>query len=173
MSYKEERRRALASSVFRQAWKYFRRSLISFSQALLLAWKTLRGRLRLVYSKIRGTCANNPDGTNRQRILSQLLAYPEQAINLRFQREPNNAYDHNAIAIIAEVHGKGSACVGYLSASLAREVADILDEGSNTEVVFFLGITGVGKANLGVNFCFTILPISIYHLEQKVPQMAY
>jgi hypothetical protein len=114
----------------------------------------------------------NDDGVNRQRILARLHTYPEAEVILYFERESSNFFDSNAVMVIASVFGKnGSVCIGYLSADLAREVAPLLDEGHRA-VVFFQGITGVGKEYLGVNFCFTILAISNYNLNSKTPQIA-
>ena len=168
MSEFENRRRIIAKRVFLQAWKYYRKSIngLSFSEALMLAWRIVRGMQRFVYSKVRGVTKEN-----RQRVLARLSTYPETEISLEFQRESSNFYDSNAIKIMASVFGKGSACVGYLSADLAKEVVGTLDEGY-TAVVFFLGITGIGKENLGVNFSFTILPIPTYNNNQKSPQLA-
>lgn len=156
MSVQEKRRRSLASCVFREAWKYFKRSKINFSTALTLAWKTVRGLQRIVFTKARGVTKDNEDGINRQRIISRLAAYSESEISLEFKREPLNRFDSAAISIIASVLGKkGSACLGYLSKELAREVAPLLDEG-NIAIVFFLGVTGAEIR--GLNFAFAMIP---------------
>lgn len=176
MSNKEMRRRVLVSAVFKRAWLYVRRSNISFSLALRLAWQIIRNMGRLIYSKVRGVTKDNQDGVNRQRILSILTAYSEEDISLRFHREPNNFYDHNAIAVEAEVHGMGSAKLGFLSAALAREVAPMLDAG-NIPIVFYLGVTG--SIIRGLNFAFAMIPkkVSIstmqtHHAKSKALQRA-
>lgn len=185
MNY-EETRRAFASSIFRQAifrqaWRLHRRSVLSFPDCLSLSWSLTRGFKRLCYTKCRGTTKANDDGINRQRILVALASFPESEVILNFERESSNIFDSNAIKVMSSVFVKKdngecafqkcSACVGYLSADLAKQVAPLMDQ--NYEIAaFFLGITGIGKQNLGINFCFTILPIPAYHNKQKSPQLA-
>lgn len=156
MSDREFVRRVTAKNVMRKAWWYYKGNLhgLTFRRALLLAWRTVRGMQRLIYSKVRGVTKENEDGVNRQNILVRLARYSEQDVTLSLCREKGNAYDSNATRIIANVYGKGSACVGYLSKDLAKDVAPMLDDGHEA-IVFFLGITGFER--LGLNFAFTIL----------------
>lgn len=156
MSDREFVRRVTAKNVMLAAWRYYKGNLhgLTFRRALMLAWKTVRGMQRLIYSKARGVTKENSDGVYRQKILARLARYPEQDVTLSFEREEDNIYDSNAVKIIASVHNKGWACVGYLSYSLAKEVAPLLDEGYDA-ILFFLGITGFDR--LGLNFAFTIM----------------
>jgi hypothetical protein len=178
MSDREFVRRVTAKNVMRKAWWYYKGNLhgLTFRRALLLAWRTVRGMQRLIYSKARGVMKENVDGIYRQKILAKLARYPEQDVTLSFEREDDNIYDSNAVKIIAHVNEKGWACVGYLSKDLAREVAPLLDEGYEA-ILFFLGVTGYDR--LGLNFAFTVmekteanLPIPTHYPKQKDPQMA-
>jgi hypothetical protein len=65
----------------------------------------------------------------RQAALQHLTHYPVDVIRFHLIRESGNRYDENAIAISAEVIGKGSYKMGYLSAATAAIVAPIMDKG--------------------------------------------
>jgi hypothetical protein len=178
MSDREFVRRVTAKNVMRKAWRYFKGNIhsLTFRQALILAWKTVRGMQRLIYSKVRGVTKQNDDGIYRQNILARLARYPEKDVSLSFRREEDNMYDSNAIMIIAHVNNKGWACVGYLSRDLSKEVAPLLDSGYQG-ILFFLGITGYDL--LGLNFAFTIMENpepqsneSFHGLEKKHPLQA-
>ena len=47
----------------------------------------------------------------------------------RIAPEPDNAYDHNAVAVIASVKGKGSFRIGYLARELAANISELLRAG--------------------------------------------
>lgn len=154
MSDKEKHRRRVCKAVLNEAWRVFIRTgrlIYKFSLCLKLAWKTIRSKLRLIYSKVRGVTFDN-----RQELLYRLAKYPASDVLLSFIREPDNPVDSNAVAIAATVVGKGTAKIGYLSKELAVEVAPILDIGKDA-VVVFEGITGTSKLQLGCNLCFAII----------------
>jgi|GEM_PF-725144 len=157
MSIRECSRRKLVSCVLKQAWRYFRRNVhgMSFSEALILAWRTVRGLQRLIYSKARGVSKRNDDGMSRQRILRTLMHYHQEDVILSFERESDNFYDSYAVRIMAETDDMKPSLIGYVSAEIARELAPLLDAG-NTPLVFFLGVTG--EEIHGLNFAFSVIP---------------
>ena len=65
----------------------------------------------------------------RQTALEHLSRYAARDTFLSLRRESGNAYDRNAVAIIATVAGRGSVRVGYLAATTARVVAPLMDRG--------------------------------------------
>jgi len=152
MSDKEIRRRMQCRFVLKEAWKYIKRTTIySMSLALKLAWMTIRSKVRLYKTKVRGVSFEP-----RQRILRKLLKYKRSDIKLFFIRDYDNAYDCNAISVIATVVGKGSAPIGYVSKAIAEIIAPKLDAGYRA-VVIFDKVTGVGKKYLGCNFSYVLV----------------
>ena len=152
MSSKEFRRRKIARQVMKSTWSMFRRCLLSFSTCLRICWKIVRFLTPVHHTKARGTSFGN-----RQKVLSRLSLYNASDIVLSFLREPSNAYDSNAVAILASVQGKGSVIAGYLSRELAAEIAPFLDSGGSA-VVLFNTITGfeLNGNYLGLNFSFIL-----------------
>ena len=146
---KEMKRREIASKVFIEAWNLKRRTngfIHSIGSALRITWKTVRGMLRYIHTKARGTTFGD-----RQRLLERLATYDSRDIFLDLVREPGNPFDNAAIQVWAKVHGKSSACIGYLSKELAAELAPCMDSGMTT-IVLFDAVTG-GFGNIyGCNF---------------------
>ena len=155
MSTKEMQRRKVAAVVMREAWALKKRTTLYYMNigaALMIAWKAVRSMMRYIYTKVRGTTY-----TNRQKLLRRLLSYDNTEIVLSFNRDHDNVYDRNAIAIMATVKGKGESVVGYLSKELASVVAPLMDSGGRA-VVMFNGITGgSGYNHLGCNLKFIII----------------
>ena len=154
MSNREYTRRKIASYVFKEAWKYLKRTTIySISLALKLAWRTIRSKVRIYKSKVRGV-SYKP----RQRILKRLLNYSNEDIKLFFSREYSNMYDSNAISIMVKVNNKGIAKIGFVSKELAEILAPRLDAGY-IAVVMFDKITGgrPGQKYLGCNFSYVLI----------------
>jgi hypothetical protein len=67
-----------------------------------------------------GEAQINDDGTPRQRVLAVL--YPGEALTL--QRQPDNPYDPNAIAVMAGRH-----VIGFIPRADAAQIAPLLDAG--------------------------------------------
>lgn len=152
MSKKEIVRRKIARAVFLEAWKFWRRTTISsFSAALKLAWKTVRCLARMCYSKVRGVTYGS-----RQKLLKRLKNYRPEHILLYFERDTENAVDPNAIKIIAQVKGKGSAVIGYVSRKITAEIAPLLDK-KKEAVVLLQEITGNSRNGLGCNYSFIVI----------------
>ena len=86
------------------------------------AWKLIR--CRSVSTRVTGTSF---DG--RQNVLELLAKYHPELISVKLIREPQNPYDRNAVAVVAEVRGKVKAKLGYLSQAVAAVVAAMMDKG--------------------------------------------
>lgn len=149
MSAKEITRRQIASTVFREAWILRRRTsgfIHNIGSALRITWKTVRGMLRYTHTKVRGTTFGD-----RQRLLGRLTTYDSRDIFLDLIREPTNPFDSAAIQIWAQIRGKGSACIGYLSRELAAELAPCMDSG-RTAIALLDAVTGGYGNCYGCNF---------------------
>ncbi|EEG30289.1 hypothetical protein CLOSTMETH_02020 [[Clostridium] methylpentosum DSM 5476] len=72
----------------------------------------------------------------RQKALEHLARYAPEQISIRLERERNNEFDRNAVAVIATVQGKGSYCMGYLPRALAAFVAPLMDAGKAVQGLF-------------------------------------
>ena len=72
----------------------------------------------------------------RQKALEHLARYAPEQISIRLERERDNEFDRNAVAVIATVQGKGSYCMGYLPRALAAFVAPLMDAGKAVQGLF-------------------------------------
>ena len=107
----------------------------SRANAMAKAWMLVK--MPLVESKVAGVTFGN-----RQRAIERLAKYSAEDITMTLAREPDNARDGNAVAVHAEVRGKGLYCMGYLPRALAAFIAPLLD--ANKPVgAFFRGIRGM------------------------------
>ena len=100
-----------------------------------------------IYSKLSGVTRHNPDGSDRQEIISE-LCYDDQPLLL--MRRPNQfSYDNIDVYVAFQV--------GYINPELAEMLAPIIDEGGAVEVRV-TGITGGSedKPTLGVNVEVTV-----------------
>ena len=79
------------------------------------------------FSKIVGVTFANPDGSDRQALIEDLddMLQSSPFVDLLLKREPENAYDSNAIQVL---DGK-SRQLGYLSRSVCTTLAPIMDNG--------------------------------------------
>jgi len=94
--------------------------------------------------------------SGRQLLLQRLSHYTQEQVVLSFRREHSNPHDKNAVQIIASsVRTDSIAILGYLSARLAVDVANILDGGQQAIIVSW-DITGGGKQYWGCNFTYVI-----------------
>ena len=80
---------------------------------------------------------------NRQQLIKSLKIGDV----LTFQREPNNQYDRNAIAIMTTTGEQ----LGYISKELAEKLAPKMDIGINFEVKVSNITGGTNGMNYGVN----------------------
>lgn len=79
----------------------------------------------------------------RQKLIREIAV----GESLELRREPSNPYDRNAIAVYYQ-----EQLIGYLKASLARNLVIALDQGSKYQALV-TQITGRDKDCLGVNIC--------------------
>lgn len=96
---------------------------MSRSQAFKTAWAMAKGR---DVEKVAGVLFGH-----RQAALQHLTQYPSEAIRFHLVRESGNRYDGNAVAVTAEVVGRGMYKMGYLESGTAALLAPIMDKGVN------------------------------------------
>lgn len=84
----------------------------------------------------------------RQTVLARL--HPHQRLILR--REPNNPYDHNAIAVRTE----DGAHAGHIIRHLAATLAPKLDRCGGEAPAEVIAVTGGGSYNYGLEIAFWI-----------------
>lgn len=120
------------------------------SAAMVRAWITVK--LRTIHTKAAGVTFGR-----RQGLLDRLSRYNSEDITIELQRENGNAYDPNAVQIIAAVKGKGSAVMGYIGRELAKVIAPLLDKGKEIKADFE-AITGGHdyKLNYGLNVAISL-----------------
>jgi len=99
------------------------------STAFTKSWQTVKAGT--VAAKVAGVTFGN-----RQTALEHLTRYEPTDISIDLNREPTNAYDENAVAVVATVEGKGSYTVGYLARTLAAIVAPLIDYGKSVQSKF-------------------------------------
>ncbi len=154
-SAKEQKRRSIARAVFREAWRYHRRTVLftlTLATSLKIAWQTVRSLIRIHYSKVYGV-------KRRQDILWKLKQYRPEDVILYFSRQRDNMFDPNAVQIIAAAkhNSQEKAVLGYLQHELAAITAPALDSGMQALVIFDR-ITGAGsKGLLGCNFSYLLI----------------
>lgn len=92
------------------------------ANAMVKAWVLVK--LPLVETKVVGVTFGR-----RQEAIEHLSRYSAEDIHIVLKRDRDNAYDRNAVAVIAVVSGKGSYLIGYLPRALAVFVAPLMDAG--------------------------------------------
>lgn len=99
------------------------------ANAMIKAWALVK--MPQVITKAAGVTYGN-----RQKALEHLARYAPEQISIRLERERDNEFDCNAVAVIATVQGKGSYCMGYLPRALAAFVAPLMDAGKAVQGLF-------------------------------------
>ncbi len=108
----------------------------------------------IIKTKVRGVSQRNEDGSSRQAIIRKYLSEGDLLV---LEREPDNEYDSNAIAVYCDSPDLDEyKKIGYLSRELAAKLAPVMDAGNSIDAEV-LEITGEDKSNLGVNIQLTIL----------------
>lgn len=82
------------------------------ANAMVKAW--ILAKMPVVETKVSGVTYGK-----RQIAIEHLTYYKPEQIRIILKRDKQNQHDHNAIAVIASVEGKGSYCVKALAAFLA------------------------------------------------------
>ncbi len=101
-----------------------------------------------LHTKVVGVTFDNDDGTNRQDILEKIKT-GDKTISLK--RDPNNAYDKNAI----EVHSN-YGIVGFINADLAANLAGQMDSGKIVKAAVEEITGGQGGCYYGCNILIEI-----------------
>lgn len=103
----------------------------------------------VIKTKVVGVSKRNEDGQSRQELIEML----EPGEELFLEREPDNEHDENAIAVFNESWEQ----IGYLSRSVAEELAPLLDVGYEAKCIV-TAITGGSddKPSYGCNIEITI-----------------
>lgn len=99
------------------------------ANAMIRAWALVK--MPQVITKAAGVTYGK-----RQKALEHLARYAPEQISIRLERERNNEFDYNAVAVIATVQGKGSYCMGYLPRALAAFVTPLMDAGKAVQGLF-------------------------------------
>jgi hypothetical protein len=107
------------------------------------------------YTKLAGVSKKNEDGRSRQDVIEEDIY---EGLELHLEREPDNAYDPNAIAVFASEYGDQ---VGYLNGKVAEELAPLMDRGQLVTCQVTETTGGYGQTN-GVNVLITV-----YSLEES------
>ena len=101
------------------------------------------------FTKVAGVTRQNADGSLRQDIIEDLEEEWQagEAVKLTLRREPDNAYDRNAVAVL-DAEGRQ---VGYLSRPVASSVAPRMDRGEAVAAELQAVTGGSLTHNYGVN----------------------
>lgn len=110
------------------------------------------------HTKIRGVKHQNEDGTDRQEILSRC----SEGETLYLYRDPDNPQDKNAV----EVRRSNGEKLGYLSRSMAEDIAPKIDNGTEVRAQI-KNLTGGGKKSRGCN----ILVYTPWLYARKTPKV--
>lgn len=82
------------------------------------------------HSKVAGVSWSNPNGKSRQDVIR---AYCRPGMPLVLRREPENPYDANAVGVWIRTRVflffETELQIGYLNRSVAREIAEHVDNG--------------------------------------------
>ena len=92
------------------------------ANAMVKAWVLVK--LPNICTKVAGVTYGK-----RQQAIEHLTYYRPEHIRISLYRDKANAYDRNAVAVIATVKGKGSYTMGYLPKALAAFIAPLMDAG--------------------------------------------
>ena len=92
------------------------------ANAMVKAWVLVK--LPNICTKVAGVTYGK-----RQQAIEHLTHYRPENIRISLYRDKANAYDSNAVAVIATVRGKGSYTMGYLPKALAAFIAPLMDAG--------------------------------------------
>ena len=92
------------------------------ANAMVKAWVLVK--LPNICTKVAGVTYGK-----RQKAIEHLTHYRPENIRISLYRDNANAYDRNAVAVIATVKGKGSYTMGYLPKALAAFIAPLMDAG--------------------------------------------
>lgn len=110
------------SLIVRNANKFVKQGF-SRSEAFKEAWRL--AKLPEISVKVKGTASAD----KRQQALENLTKYSPDLVSFRVATDTQNAYDRNAVAVIANVKDKGSFLIGYLPKELAADISPLMRAG--------------------------------------------
>ncbi|MDD6490202.1 MAG: HIRAN domain-containing protein [Clostridia bacterium] len=93
----------------------------SLSVAFRLAWRLIKGVANIKVSGV----------SKHQRAIEHLRRYDSKDIKVVLQREANNTYDKNAIAVLVSVNNSASYKIGYVPRKIAALLYEIMDNITN------------------------------------------
>lgn len=96
-----------------------RKSGYTLSQAFRMAWKLHKGTASV---KVAGVTKER-----RQEAIEHLSRYNPETVSLVLNRESDNHYDSNAIAVYASVGNGKPYKMGYISAAVACLLSGVID----------------------------------------------
>lgn len=144
MSERELRRRRMLSIVFLEAWKYKKSSTLyelKFSSSLLIAWKTVRSKIKLCSSNVRGVSFYG-----RQNILKKLALLSPSEILIKIAANKESPFDVNELDVLVSVKGSEFIQIGCIPRQLAAELSRGIMAG-RTIFAFFDCISGLQYNN--------------------------
>ena len=112
-------KKAIDKSKLMKMGNEFYKQGMTRQDALKQAWALLKGS----EVKVSGVTFGR-----RQEALHRLTWYNASDVSFTLERDLDNPYDRNAIAVVAAVAGKGNYVVGYLTAAVAKALAPIIDK---------------------------------------------
>lgn len=126
-----------------------------------------------IRSKVAGVTAWNKT-VSRQSIIREQV---DEGDSLMLEREPDNKFDKNAIAVYSQPYGAEPAQIGYIKAELAKRLAPVMDAGGMI-LCSVLQVTGKDakyyddpdddeERNFGVNICLEIFTADEWIIEQE------
>ena len=98
----------------------FRKAGYSRSTAFVLAWRLAKETAQI---NARGTTCGNS-----QAVLEAAAKADKNKISVELRREPKNAHDANAVAVLLFI-GTAPHKIGYLPAAAASLIAPLIDAG--------------------------------------------
>lgn len=96
-----------------------RKNGYTLSQAFRMAWKLAKGKAS---AKVAGVTKER-----RQEAIEHLSRYNPEMVSLVLNRESDNHYDSNAIAVYASVGKSKPYKMGYISAAVACLLSGVID----------------------------------------------
>lgn len=109
----------LNRSIIYKVANKLRNSGYTLSQAFRMAWKLYKGKASV---KVAGVTKEH-----RQEAIEHLRRYNPERVSFSLQREKQNSFDHNAIAVYASVKGGKPYKMGYVSAAVACLLSGVID----------------------------------------------
>lgn len=102
---------------------------LSLSEAFKKAWALIKGET--IQTKVKGVSYGIG-----QKALERLTRYNSERIIVHLDREKDNLFDSNAIAVSVGIQNKGTVKIGYLPAPLAKIISALIDKGIEVKAFY-------------------------------------